>query len=76
MDNFEWAAGFSERFGLHYVDFTDPDRPRTPKESTKTYSTIIQENGFFPPEPSSGNSGIANTMLVVISLMFAVNFVN
>ena len=49
MDNFEWIRGYSERFGLYYVNFTDPDRPRIPKESAKYYTSIIKNNGFTRP---------------------------
>ncbi|XP_019410207.1 PREDICTED: lactase-phlorizin hydrolase [Crocodylus porosus] len=52
MDNFEWATGFAERFGLHYTNYTDPALPRIPKESAKYYSSIIQCNGF--PDPATG----------------------
>lgn len=46
MDNFEWLAGYTERFGLHYVNFSDPDRPRIPKDSVNTYAQIVADNGF------------------------------
>lgn len=46
LDNFEWQEGYSERFGLHYVDFDDPDRPRTPKASAAAFTAIIEANGF------------------------------
>jgi len=49
MDNFEWAQGYTERFGVHFVDFNDPERPRTPKESAKFLTTLFADNGF--PEP-------------------------
>ncbi|XP_077982373.1 thermostable beta-glucosidase B-like [Glandiceps talaboti] len=55
MDNFEWARGYSERFGLHYVDFEDGERPRTQKESAKMYAQIIEDNGF-PSDDTSGAS--------------------
>jgi len=47
LDNFEWSLGYSERFGLHHVDFNDPTRPRTPKASAKFYAELVRNNGFF-----------------------------
>ena len=46
MDGFEGPPGYSERFGLHYVNFGNPDRPRTSKQSAYFYSEIIKRNGF------------------------------
>jgi lactase-phlorizin hydrolase len=46
MDNFEWARGYSEHFGLHQVDFSNPLRPRTPKASAKYYAEVVHANGF------------------------------
>lgn len=46
MDNFEWARGYSEHFGLHYVNFSDPTRPRTAKASARFYRELITNNGF------------------------------
>uniref|UniRef100_A0A8C3YNR0 Lactase-phlorizin hydrolase n=1 Tax=Catagonus wagneri TaxID=51154 RepID=A0A8C3YNR0_9CETA len=52
MDNFEWATGFAERFGLHFVNFTDTSLPRIPKASARFYASIIRCNGF--PDPAAG----------------------
>lgn len=52
MDNLEWATGFSEKFGLFYVNHSDPDLPRVAKASVSAYSTIISCNGF--PDPEQG----------------------
>ena len=53
LDNFEWAEGYSEKFGMHYVDFNDPARPRFVKDSAKWFKTLISENGFTEPKTST-----------------------
>jgi beta-glucosidase len=42
MDNFEWADGYSKRFGIHYVDFKT--EKRTPKLSAEWYAQVIARN--------------------------------
>ncbi len=49
LDNYEWADGFSYRFGLHYVNFSDPTLTRVPKASAKWYAEYIQREGRLPP---------------------------
>jgi beta-glucosidase len=44
LDNFEWAQGFAQRFGLAWVDF--PSGDRTLKESGRWYGAVAAENGF------------------------------
>lgn len=46
MDNFEWASGYNERFGLFFVNRSDPTLPRIPKLSAANYAKIIACNGF------------------------------
>jgi beta-glucosidase len=42
MDNFEWADGYTNRFGLHYVDYET--QKRTPKLSADFYKEVIKQN--------------------------------
>ncbi|PIN24092.1 Beta-glucosidase, lactase phlorizinhydrolase [Handroanthus impetiginosus] len=42
MDNFEWASGFSVRFGLHHVDYKDKLLRRYPKRSALWFKKFLQ----------------------------------
>lgn len=44
MDNFEWAYGYSKRFGLVYVDYKT--QKRIIKKSGHWYRQVIEDNGF------------------------------
>ena len=43
LDNFEWAYGYSERFGLIYVNYETQERIL--KDSAYRYSEIIRGYG-------------------------------
>lgn len=43
MDNFEWAEGYKERFGIIYVDY--PTQKRILKDSAYWYKEVIASNG-------------------------------
>jgi len=44
LDNFEWAEGYKQRFGLVHVDFAT--LARTPKDSFVWYQGVVRANGF------------------------------
>lgn len=50
MDSFEWLNGYKVGFGLHHVDFSNPNRPRTPKYSAHFYYQVMKNNGFPMPD--------------------------
>ena len=53
MDNFEWAEGYSQRFGLTWVDYETLER--TPKDSFHWFSKSIRAHGPLPlPEEATG----------------------
>jgi beta-glucosidase len=43
LDNFEWAFGYSKRFGLIHVDYETLER--TPKDSARWYAEVTRANG-------------------------------
>jgi beta-glucosidase len=44
MDNFEWAYGYSQRFGIVWVDYETQERLL--KDSALWYKEVIAQNGF------------------------------
>ena len=47
MDNYEWADGYSKRFGIHYVDYSN-NLARYPKDSAKWYAQLIANTTANP----------------------------
>jgi beta-glucosidase len=45
MDNFEWALGYAQRFGLVHVDYDTLER--TVKDSGRYYARIAASNGLI-----------------------------
>ena len=45
MDNFEWARGYSQRFGAIHVDYET--QKRTIKDSAYWFSDVIKRNGLL-----------------------------
>jgi beta-glucosidase len=43
LDNFEWGSGYSQRFGITYVDY--PTQRRIPKTSFNWYAGLIKASG-------------------------------
>ena len=47
LDNFEWAQGYKDRFGMVFVDY--PTQKRTLKDSARWYRDVIASNGASLP---------------------------
>jgi beta-glucosidase len=48
LDNFEWAYGYSKRFGIVHVDYAS--QRRTVKDSGHWYSGVVARNGLAATE--------------------------
>ena len=50
MDNFEWTSGYTQRFGMNWVNFTDPGRAVYPKNSSKWFGNLATTNHLEPSD--------------------------
>ena len=48
LDNFEWGSGYSQQFGLVYVDY--PTLRRIPKASFRWYAELIKSTSGLAPQ--------------------------
>ena len=54
LDNFEWAYGYSQRFGIVYVDYDT--QARIPKTSARYYAAVAS-TGVLPEADAGGAEG-------------------
>ncbi|XP_056295385.1 beta-klotho [Pseudoliparis swirei] len=52
VDGFEWNYGLTVRRGLFYINFSQPNRTRTPKTTAQYYRRVVTNNGFPSDETS------------------------
>ena len=45
-DNFEWKMGYTERFGIHYINFLSEEKERVPKKSAYFFKDMIPTKSF------------------------------
>ena len=50
LDNFEWALGYAQRFGVVYVDYGTLER--TLKDSGRYYADVVRANALVAPPVS------------------------
>ncbi|XP_049875105.1 lactase-like protein isoform X2 [Pectinophora gossypiella] len=76
MDNFEWARGYTIRFGLYEIDMTDPERTRTPRKSALVYKEIIRSRVVdmdYNPDPylpGSSHLVTGSALTVVVAALY------
>eukprot|EP00304_Pavlova_gyrans_P013338 CAMPEP_0206060382 /NCGR_PEP_ID=MMETSP1466-20131121/51072_1 /ASSEMBLY_ACC=CAM_ASM_001126 /TAXON_ID=44452 /ORGANISM="Pavlova gyrans, Strain CCMP608" /LENGTH=686 /DNA_ID=CAMNT_0053435719 /DNA_START=49 /DNA_END=2109 /DNA_ORIENTATION=+ len=51
MDNYEWEQGYTQRFGITFVNFEQPSRPRYIKTSACWFREVIRANAVVDPFP-------------------------
>ena len=57
LDNFEWAHGYTKRFGIVHVDYAT--QVRTAKDSAHWYADVIRHNRLPGVPPTAGSAASA-----------------
>jgi len=70
MDNFEWARGYTERFGIHYVDFNN--LTRYVKDSANFYSSYVQDASSIPAPNSISMLWLILLIVPVVLIVLSV----
>jgi beta-glucosidase len=55
LDNFEWAEGYAQRFGIVHVDFAT--QRRVPKDSARWFSRVARTNEVEPADDHGAADG-------------------
>lgn len=50
LDNFEWADGYSKKFGIVNIDYADGQLKRIPKKSFYWFQNFIKQSQNFSPD--------------------------
>ncbi|KAM3955825.1 myrosinase 1-like [Aphomia sociella] len=72
VDNFEWMDGYNVRFGLYEVNFTDPQRTRTPRKSAKFYSEIISNQKKLEAKKYRSSQLYILCSFIILLILFAI----
>lgn len=49
-DNFEWQSGYCPKFGLYTIDYTKPEKPRTPAAGRDTLKGVADKRSLSQAE--------------------------
>ncbi|CAD6997404.1 unnamed protein product [Ceratitis capitata] len=47
IDNFEWNMGYTQKYGLYYLNLTSPHKERIAKMSAHYYRTVIESKKYY-----------------------------
>lgn len=64
MDNFEWARGVNERFGLHWMNYTDPNHSGLSNDVSESSNRLTSYVLVIPKKSAKFLGTIATTQCV------------